>query len=67
MGPPLFSGGNIGNILVYAVEGKLQWGRRFSAAEMAKAQNSYNAELQLQWGRRFSAAEMSPATNGAVR
>ena len=40
-------------------KGKLQWGRRFSSAEMGLRGGPLPSAPLLQWGRRFSSAEMS--------
>ena len=38
----------------------LQWGRRFSSAEIGDTAAVIHAVKTLQWGRRFSSAEMLP-------
>ncbi len=45
----------------YPIDRALQWGRGFSAAEMAQAMLLFCAIKGLQWGRGFSAAEMARA------
>ena len=59
MGPPIFIGGNfllrlpeVGRITL------LQWGRRFSSAEIHHALEHRHPHPSLQWGRRFSSAEI---------
>jgi len=58
MGPPIFIGGNAekGEKVFYA--SKLQWGRRFSSAEMLMTRLDSLKIISLQWGRRFSSAEI---------
>ncbi len=68
MGPPLFSGGNEPRDKRRCAVSGLQWGRRFSAAEMFEGFGTLVPREVLQWGRRFSAAEMHPRTGqGAGR
>mgnify|MGYP001377025462 CR=1 FL=1 len=58
MGPPIFIGGN--PLSQRHTEGTepLQWGRRFSSAEMATVPLRRVYASKLQWGRRFSSAEI---------
>ncbi len=59
MGPPIFIGGNVisGTAGVGAAV-LLQWGRRFSSAEITASPKSFSQLTSLQWGRRFSSAEI---------
>jgi len=59
MGPPIFIGGNRAG-LHFLLGGLklLQWGRRFSSAEMPVNGVSSDPIGALQWGRRFSSAEI---------
>ncbi len=58
MGPPIFIGGNTASVAIFARLPRLQWGRRFSSAEIIKPNGGPLQRLTLQWGRRFSSAEI---------
>jgi len=60
MGPPIFIGGNPGSLTRNdTIVRQLQWGRRFSSAEMSDAAGKLWRTTMLQWGRRFSSAEIN--------
>ena len=58
MGPPEFTGGNLGAFHYHMTSESLQWGRRNSPAETGVGGTTVPAgSLALQWGRRNSPAE----------
>ncbi len=59
MGPPIFIGGNQ-QFVDWKIRTHwwLQWGRRFSSAEISFNVPSGKSSQELQWGRRFSSAEI---------
>jgi len=58
MGPPIFIGGNALVWPTGSIVSLLQWGRRFSSAEIPDSRWYTRTHTQLQWGRRFSSAEI---------